>query len=393
MSRTFRPIGPTPDISAPQGGGCLAAMLFAVLLAGGVTVLYAFFLEPVRNIIVAANWVPTPCLIRDSDMDAATGKPRVRYSYRHENAIFHSQRVWFVRSGGYTATEARQILQRYPKGKETTCYVNPKDPSFAVLERGFKPELLIGLIPLAAAVAGLVGLLGALHRMAIGQRPGPSSTTTFTPVQPRRQRGTVRLRTRRGVRQMLAVVALTVLWNGVISFLVREVIYNWREGIPGCYGWLLTLVAVPFVLVGLGGIAASVYLFIKLFNPRPILTLSSATLEPGGTINIAWAFTGRWRLIRRLRIMLEGREEATYARGTGYTTDCEMFATIPIVQADAAAEIARGRARLVMPAESVPTFASPHNRIVWSIRVLGEITGWPNVDEQMELTVLPAAQK
>jgi hypothetical protein len=368
-------------------------MLFAVLLAGGVLVLHAFFLEPVRNVITAANWVRTECLIRESDIDPAANRPRIRYSYRYDNALYHSQRVWFVRSGGYTAAETRQILQRYPKGAQTHCFVNPKDPSFAVLERGLKPELLIGLVPLAAAIVGLVGLLGTLRRLALGHRPDRNRITTFTPAKRNRRRGPVRLRARRGVTQMLAVLTLAILWNAVIFFLVLEVISTWQEGVPGCYGWLLTLVALPFVLIGLGGIAAVIYLFLKLFNPRPVLTLSNANIEPGGTVNLAWAFTGRSRLLRRLRILLEGREEATYARGTGFATDCEIFAALPIVQTDRPAEIARGRARLTMPADALPTFESPHNRIVWSIRVLGEITGWPNVDEQFELNVLPPAPR
>ena len=35
------------------------------------------------------------------------------------------------------------------------------------------------------------------------------------------------------------------------------------------------------------------------------------------------------------------------------------------------------------------TFAAPHNKVVWCLKVRGEIPRWPDVDEEFPLEVLP----
>jgi hypothetical protein len=37
------------------------------------------------------------------------------------------------------------------------------------------------------------------------------------------------------------------------------------------------------------------------------------------------------------------------------------------------------------------SFAAPNNKIVWTIEVHGHIAGWPDVKEEYELKVTPAA--
>jgi hypothetical protein len=47
--------------------------------------------------------------------------------------------------------------------------------------------------------------------------------------------------------------------------------------------------------------------------------------------------------------------------------------------------------RVAVPENAIPTFSAPHNRIAWAIHVCGEIRHWPDVDEDFEFNVLPAA--
>ena len=42
-----------------------------------------------------------------------------------------------------------------------------------------------------------------------------------------------------------------------------------------------------------------------------------------------------------------------------------------------------------IPADTMHSFAAPHNRIVWTLKVRGEIGGWPDVDEDFDLAVMP----
>ena len=37
------------------------------------------------------------------------------------------------------------------------------------------------------------------------------------------------------------------------------------------------------------------------------------------------------------------------------------------------------------------TFVAPHNKVLWTLAVAGEIARWPDVAEEFELLVLPPA--
>jgi hypothetical protein len=91
-----------------------------------------------------------------------------------------------------------------------------------------------------------------------------------------------------------------------------------------------------------------------------------------------------------LKIVLEGREEATYRRGTSTHTDREVFATIPIVDTDQSMLIPQGSARVPVPEDTMPSFSARRNKIVWTLKATCEIPGWPDSDDEYEIVVVPA---
>ena len=127
-----------------------------------------------------------------------------------------------------------------------------------------------------------------------------------------------------------------------------------------------------------------------MFNPRPVLTLSPGKLRLGEPFDLEWEFTGSTRAVNRFRLHVEGREEATYRRGTTTTTDRSVFATIKIAERPSAE---RSHARITMPADTMHSFKSENNKIVWAIHVEGEIRLWPDVKEEFEVEVLPGRIK
>jgi len=382
-----------------QQDGCVGIMIYAVLFVAGMTVLYAFFLDPFRDAIAAYGWTVTPCTVYSSKIEPVTDKekkndkggativgyrPEIKYSYRVGGKVRRSDRIWFIRTGADTQGDAKKLVDKYPLGSQQQCYVDPRDDDFAVLERGFRPELLIALIPLILALAGITGIVSRVLRRV--SRPDPR----FAPIHHYSEGATLTHRSKSGVVALLVAVLIAIMWNSIISFLLREVIKNWREGIPGCYGWFLTIFAVPFVLVGLFLLALPVYFFLKLFNPRPTLRLSIAEIPAGGAAELTWRFWGRYDRLHRLRISLEGREEATYQSSEDTATAREVFMTIQLVDTAKPQEIRWGKVRVAVPENAVPTFSAPHNRIAWVIHVCGEIKRWPDVDEEFEFNVLPA---
>jgi hypothetical protein len=83
-------------------------------------------------------------------------------------------------------------------------------------------------------------------------------------------------------------------------------------------------------LIGLVMIGAVGYCLLALFNPRPTLRVTPGAVPLGGQLRVDWEYSGRTHTLQRVRIRLEGREEATYRRGTTTSTDKNLFARLEL---------------------------------------------------------------
>jgi hypothetical protein len=135
---------------------------------------------------------------------------------------------------------------------------------------------------------------------------------------------------------------------------------------------------------------AVTYTFLGLFNPRMHLTVTPSAVPLGETLRIEWELNGRIEVLQNLTLRLEGREEATYRRGTDNCTDTNVFARIEIANVTANQGMRSGNGTITIPADSMHSFTSTHNKIIWTIRAEGEIPRWPDLSEEFALTVLPS---
>jgi hypothetical protein len=186
---------------------------------------------------------------------------------------------------------------------------------------------------------------------------------------------------------MISLV-LACFWNGIVSVPVWQVINSWRRGHPE---WFLTLFMVPFVAVGIGLMGFVIYSFLRLFNPSVNLTVSGVVVPLGGALELTWNITGRSQVISKLRIFLEGREEATYQRGTSSQTDKVVFATFDLATLTPPNDLRSARARIQIPTRTMHSFVSDHNRITWSLCVAGDIARWPDIKDEYQIQLLPLA--
>src|SRR5258706_8146944 len=104
----------------------------------------------------------------------------------------------------------------------------------------------------------------------------------------------------------------------------------------------------------------SVYFFLKLFNPRPSLRLSTAEIPAGGSAELTWRFWGRYDRLHRLRISLEGREEATYQSSEDTATAREVFASISLLDTTRPQEIRWGKVKVAGAEKAVAPVLTPH---------------------------------
>lgn len=404
--------GPISDRALGRGGaGCLVLFFLVFLLFGG-GFLYGFFVRPVLGILAAKNWPEVPCTILTSEVkthrgsDGNTYSVAITYAYEFDGRDYESSRYHFL--GGSSSGHARKqaVVDRLPPGTRTVCYVNPADPSQSVLERGLTPDLWFGLIPLVFVLIGAVGSvygfrqwrrstalppaapglppIASLRPSAIvaapGNQPFPDGTRPL-PAEP------LELKPGTGPwMKLLGALFVTVFWNGIVSLFVVHAVKGWRSGQGE---WFLTLFLIPFVLIGIAMIFAVVYFFLALFNPRPTLRITPGTPRLGDRVQVEWRFAGRSDVLQQVNLWLEGREEATYRRGTNNTTDRNVFARLEIARVSARGTLRTGAGTVNLPSDSMHSFASHNNKIVWNLRIHGDIAFWPDVNEEFPLDVRP----
>lgn len=193
------------------------------------------------------------------------------------------------------------------------------------------------------------------------------------------------------VSKLVLALIFAAFWNGVVSIFLIDVIAGFRRGSPD---WFEALFMTPFVAIGLVAIGAAVYFLLALANPRPFVTATNPAAL-GESFEVEWETAGKVERIRSFRITLEGREEATYTQGTTTSTDKETFAVLEVARGleatrgTGAQAFRRGIGKIVFPAHTMHSFDSAHNKIVWTLKVHGEIVMWPDVNGEYEIRVGP----
>ncbi len=388
-----RPLSQRRTAGSPTG--CLVPFALVFLLAGAAGT-YFLLVRPVSRLLASRSWTETQCIVLSSQVaevsssDGSTYKVDIHYQYVADGSLRESNRYNF-QIGSSSGTAGKQsIVDRYPPGSRVPCWFDPGDPSEAVLYRGMSLAYLFGLIPLIFFAVGATLLVWTVRssRGAAVQGGTTAEVSPFGVPLPADAAGPAELRpvaSPLGTFVGLTLVAL--FWNGIVSVFLWQVVASWRQGQPdGC----LTAFLVPFVLIGLGLIFAVGRQLLVLFNPRAYITLTPGALTTGGTAYLQWKLGSGGRGVRRVKIVLEGREEARYRRGTDTHTDRETFLTLPVVDSEQPFEIAEGgSASFTVPADTAPSFRAENNKIVWSLKVHCELPNWPDTDDEYEVVVSP----
>ncbi|HKV12026.1 MAG TPA: DUF3592 domain-containing protein [Thermoanaerobaculia bacterium] len=371
---------------AGQGTGCLVLFGLVFALIGGVA-LWFMFIRPMSRFLAARSWQETPAVIEasqvleSSDSDGTTYKVDVHFTYTFEGREYQSNRYNFLDAYSSGRSGKEEIVAYYSPGLRTVCWVNPENPSEAVLKKDFSASYLIGLIPLVFVLAG-VGV------MALGVKGGRSKKVSMATAAPIADSlGPVELKpTATPMGKFIGLTFVALFWNGIVSVFVWQAIQGWRRGEPdGC----LTAFISIFVVIGLLILFGAIRQFLVLFNPRVRLTLSSGSLRIGESAYLQWNIAGSASRVQRLAMVLEGREEARYRRGTDTYTDRSVFATIPIVDTTHSFEIPAGSASFSVPEGTLPSFSATNNKIIWQLKVTCDIPGWPDSEDDYEITVRP----
>ncbi len=376
--------------------GCVVGF-FSIFALFGLAFLIPFFILPLARSLRAQSWPAVPCTIVESavgvhgDSDGDTYSIDVRYTYELNGRTYEGTRYKFF-GGSSSGREAKQaVIDQLPPGTHAACYVDPRDPASAVIDRGVGLEYLIGLVPMTFLAVGVGGMAWSLRvwRRARHRPPPPAPAPPgggFTALGPSSPATATTLKPKMGpVGRFLGILFVAAFWNGIVGIFAFHAYDGWRGGqLDGC----LTIFLIPFGLIGLLLLAALPYQFLSLFNPRPSLELDRGGLLLGATSTLRWSFSGWPGRIRQLKLTIEAREEATYRRGTTSTTDKSIFYRATVLETEDRLSIPQGQVQVSLPADLAPSFEAPHNKIVWVLKVHGDIRTWPDVNEELNLPVL-----
>ena len=368
-----------PARTSQPGGKLLPRIFFAFFLVFGAVGVGFITVRPAVKMLAARGWPAVPCEVESSRVqshsgdDGATYSVDILYRYRIRDREFHADRYDFIGGSSSGFAGKNEVVRRHPAGTRTVCFVNPNDPTDAVLARGPQPVMWFGLLPLIFLLIGLAGLRSTFRKTAKESRAVLVS------------HGAVELKpTASPVMKLLGAILLAAFWNGIVSVFAYQLVTDWRRGERD---WFLGIFLMPFVLIGLLFLGFIGSCLLNLFNPRVRLVVGSAVVPPGGRLDARWSVGRGADRIRRLCIVLEGREESR-----GESSSQRTFARIPLIETDNTEHIRAGSAQAAIPADVQPTSeddASP--RIVWALKVRGEIARFPNVEDEFPITILPRA--
>jgi hypothetical protein len=380
-------------------GSNVLIIFFAIFGLFGAAFFFGMFAPGMINIVRARTWTTTQCRILYSgvkehpsgdDDGGETYSVEVRYTYFIDSKSYESNRYGFFNGSSSGRSAKQAIVAKLKPGTQTKCYVNPADHTQAVLNRDWTSDQWFAAIPGSFMLIGLIGVVGGLRMrrsradepMARGNLKAatPGVIATHAGDQPQ-----VLTASSSKIGRLVGLLIFALIWNGIVLAIFGTV------EIHGAMGWGVRLFAIPFLVVGLVLIGLTIRAFLALLNPVPKVTISRSALRPGESAELKWEFSGRYDRISSLSITLEGREEATYRRGTDTHTDRQPFRNTTLVETSKPMDIRAGKANLAIPAGAMHSFKSRNNAIVWELTVHGEIANWPDVKETFRLAILPAA--
>lgn len=359
----------------------------------------AFWTVPILTEVVSAQtWDVVDCKILRSKVkshrsdDGTTYSVDIVYEYHYQGQTYRSGRYGFIGGSSSGRSGKIAIVKKYQRGSTQLCYVNPTAPSKAVLQRGFNASLLLTLIPLIFLAIGLaiafynfklwLGIKKEQRSHASWKGSTPHTQNTSNPIELKPSTGRI--------SGLIVTICIAAFWNGIVSVFLWQCIDSFQGGNGD---WFLALFLIPFVAIGAGLICWVVYTFLCLFNPTVKMTLMTPDLALGWPVRVQYELQGSPRSIQSLLIYLEGKEEIQYivrsGKNSSKRTESSVFFEQELINTTNIHEIESGSVECIIPMELMHSFETEGHKIIWSLKLKGEVPNWPDISEDYLLQVRP----
>lgn len=371
----------------------LPAIIFAVVLCWVVS---GFAMAPsLWKLYKSQSWIRTPCVIENSwaYKSGDVYKVQIKFSYCGPDGETYVAKGYKISALNYkTKGPQQRIVDRFPPGSTNHCYVNPKDPSEAILRRSVHGLWVLTLIAVTLSPLALIGstwlflwrkkdkilreywqdVMKDLQPVAAG-KAAHGKEEFLKPYKPET-----------GVMVMLGTfLAAFVIWAFVDIAEVFGASTNRALLIIGVF-------ALPCTL----GLA---YYLIRYKNPIPEITVPHP-IRQGAPFTVRWRYESA-KAPTTMSMNLEGREKvwwgpiATYGatKQNAMRSRTTPFTHVPVYDSADSAVPPEGSKEVTVPLDTMHSLDGHRNAIMWKLILETKTEGLPGLSREYPIIVLPAA--
>jgi hypothetical protein len=191
--------------------------------------------------------------------------------------------------------------------------------------------------------------------------------------------------------RLAAAAAFCLLWTGISAALLVIAV---NKAVEGKIDGILSSVVVPFLGVAVWSIW---FLFrqmsaLTLLGPT-IVEIARHRLQPGQACEVFLSQSGHIQL-KRFALRLVCEEEATYQQGTDIRVERLRVVDVPLREEPRVAlepgQPFEFKTSCSIPVSAMHSFQSPHNRVLWSLRVQACPEGGKPFERSFPIIVYPA---
>ncbi|MFD0893119.1 DUF3592 domain-containing protein [Luteolibacter ambystomatis] len=290
--------GKSPEIfhtgeEAPAGspkGRLLGIAFCGVFATGGLAMIGGMIIPAVTKKTVSSGWVETPAevvwsrIVEHGSGEDRSTKPDIFYRYTFAGREYHSNR--YDLGGGFNGDSAKHDLVRsHPVGTTLLCYVNPRKPWQAIVDRNLKGSVAMFLFPIPFTLVGVGGLVGMWWWPRYQRKLKLKADSTLSWRGKPSEQGVVLTGGSERLVALLGIGFATIFWNSIVGVFVSIAVSEWQSGHPQMF---LNLFLIPFVIVGLGLLLVCLNRLLQFRRPSYEVRLVPGALAPGDEGSITW---------------------------------------------------------------------------------------------------------
>ena len=210
--------------------------------------------------------------------------------------------------------------------------------------------------------------LGAIARMrarpTTNTRGGTSPTSLLVSRSPD---GVFRLSTRPTYRLLTGIAfGFAAFWNLVVGLALADLARG------GSISILFGIFLVPFVLVGIGLLALTVYLFLASLLPPIQFRLEKEEFRRGDTVAVHWNVERRPTRLKHFDALLQVVETLIEGSGEDETRHSDSLLETPVAEAVSLQLQTEGTIRVTLPEQAPPSSADAQREVNWFLYFHGQ---------------------